>query len=327
MVLVLTLSVASHHAVAEVVVVRGTVIRIDGPIDQAVADSFIREISARSNLTTVSLNSPGGRVFAALAIARAINTAGLNTSVPSGDECHSACSLIFLAGRERVADGLLGVHQISGVNDPSLTQTAISHIYEELVRFNTPSYLVSRMLRTHPEAMYIFTPEELERHSINIRDYQSQAGEIPHLLAVETWTRRDWLVGVFTNTHINRPFVALESHGMNPLMRIAHYPHRSHTFVEIMLPDSTLTGTSSRIELRFGHADDPPYSLFVDADIETNSYAFDMPRDADQAKLFWTAFTAGTDLTVLNGFGVEIGRFSLMGSGQAFEDFSAIVNR
>ena len=87
-----------------------------------------------------------------------------------------------------------------------------------------------------------------------------------------------------------------------------------------------LSGTSSRIELRFGHANDQPSSLLVDADIETNSYTFDMPRDPDQAKMFWTAFTFGTHLTVLNGYGVEIGRFSLMGSRRAFEDFFAIAD-
>lgn len=304
--------------------VSGTEIRIDGPITQDVADNFIQQIRTQSGLKTVSLNSPGGRVFPALDIARAINSAGLNTAVPNGDECYSACSFIFLAGRERIADGFLGVHQVSGIDDPSLTQSAIGDIYEELVGFNTPSYLVSRMLRTPPEGMYIFSPEELERHSINIRDFASQAGQVPHLLPLETWMRQDWLVGAFMNTQINKPFIAIESRGMDVLMRIAHYPHRQHTFIEFMLPDGALSGTTSRIELRFGHSNDEPFSLYVDADIESNAYAFDMPQDPDQARVFWTAFTAATDLTVLNGYGVQIGRFSLDGSRRAFEDFLAM---
>jgi hypothetical protein len=213
------------------------------------------------------------------------------------------------------------------VNDPSLTQTVISEIHEELVRFNTPSYLISRMLRTPPEGMYIFTPEELEIHSINIRDYESQAGSIPHLLALETWTFQDWLVGVFQNTHINRPFIALESREMSPWLRIVHYPHRSETFVEIMDSNRTLSGVTSRIELRFGHGTDQPFSLHVDADIGQNGYSFGMPQDPAQAVIFWAAFSRGTDLTVLNGYGVEIGRYGLMGSRRALEDFMAMVNR
>ena len=310
-----------------VVSVHGAEIRIEGPITQGAEESFIQQIRTHSGLETVSLNSPGGSVFSALNIARAINSAGLNTSVPKGDECHSACSFIFLAGRERIADGILGVHQISGVDDPSLTQSAIGEIYEELVSFNTPSYLVSRMLRTLPEDMYIFTPEELERYSINIRDYASQAGQVPQLLPMETWMRQDWLVGVFMNTHIGKPFIALESREMGVLMRIVYYPHRSQTFIEFMLPDGALSGTTSRIELRFGHYSDQPFSLFVDADVEPNSYAFDMPQDPDQAKVFWAAFTSATQLTVLNGYGVEIGRFSLNGSRRAFEDFLAMSSR
>ena len=194
-------------------------------------------------------------------------------------------------------------------------------------RWVTPSYLISRMLRTPPSDMYIFLPEELEREKINIRDYESQAGSIPHLLAVETWMRKDWLVGVFMNTHINLPFVALESRDMDPLMRIVHYPHRSHTFVEFMVPEGDLSGSRTELELSFGHGIDDPYSITVPADVETNSYAFDVPQDPAATGLFWTAFQYGSDLTVRNRFGVEIGRYSLSGSLPALEDFRTAIDR
>lgn len=283
-------------------------------------------MKSHPELKTVSLNSPGGRVFPALEIARTINASGLMTSVPSGEECYSACALIFLAGKERVAHGKLGVHQVSGVNDPSLTQMAIARIYEDLVTYNAPSYLVSRMLRTPPDDMYIFSPEELERNSINIRD-ASTASEIPHLLAVETWLRQSWLVGVFMNTHTNQPFVALESRNMEPLLRIAHYPQRAQTFVEIMVPERSISGTSTRLELRFVHGNDDPFSLYVNADIETNAYAFDFPTDPVAIQKFWAAFATGTQLTVLNSFGVEVGRYSLAGSRRALDDFFKVALR
>lgn len=308
------------------VTVQDSTVRISGEITPEVANSFASVLKSRPGVKAVNLNSPGGRVFPALEIARTINAGGLATSVPAGDECHSACALIFLAGKERVAHGKLGVHQISGVNDPSLTQSAVGRIYEDLVTFNAPSYLVSRMLRTPPDDMYVFSPEELERNSINIRD-ASEAQAVAHLLAVETWLRQSWLVGVFMNTHTNQPFVALESRNMDPLMRIVHYPHRSQTFVEIMVPEGSISGTSSRLELRFAHGKDQPFSLYVNADIETNAYAFDFPSDPTEAKKFWAAFTAGTQLTVLNGFGVEIGQFSLAGSGRALEDFLKIASK
>ncbi|MFK3691002.1 hypothetical protein ACI2J4_12115 [Agrobacterium tumefaciens] len=303
----------------------GSTARIDGEITPAVAADFAA-LAGRTGLKSVSLNSPGGRVFPALDIARAIKAAGLNTVVPAGDECHSACAFIFLAGHERIAQGKLGVHQVSGVDDPSLTQTAIGRIYEDLVTFNAPSYLVSRMLRTPPGDMYVFTPEELERNSINIRD-ASKALAVPHLLPVETWLRQSWLVGVFVNTHTSQPFVALESNNMMPLLRIAHYPQRSQTFVEIMVPEGSISGTSTRLELRFAHGNDDPFSLYVNADIETNAYAFDFPTDPVAIQKFWAAFATGTQLTVLNSFGVEVGRYSLAGSRRALDDFFKVALR
>ena len=303
----------------------GSTARIDGEITPAVAADFAA-LAGRTGLKSVSLNSPGGRVFPALDIARAIKAAGLNTVVPAGDECHSACAFIFLAGHERIAQGKLGVHQVSGVDDPSLTQTAIGRIYEDLVTFNAPSYLVSRMLRTPPGDMYVFTPEELERNSINIRD-ASKALAVPHLLPVETWLRQSWLVGVFVNTHTSQPFVALESNNMMPLLRIAHYPQRSQTFVEIMVPEGSISGTSTRLELRFAHGNDDPFSLYVTADIETNAYAFDFPTDPVAIQKFWAAFATGTQLTVLNSFGVEVGRYSLAGSRRALDDFFKVALR
>lgn len=304
----------------------GSTIRIDGEITSEVANNFLSLLRSRPGLKAVSLNSPGGRVFPALEIARAVNAGSLTTLVPMADECHSACSLIFLAGKERVANGKLGVHQISGVSDPSLTQAAIGRIYEDLVTFNAPSYLVSRMLRTPPNDIYVFSPEELERNLINVRD-ASTAQAVPHLLAIETWLRQSWLVGVFMNTRTNQPFVALESLNMEPLLRIAHYPQRSQTFVEIMVPEGSVSGTSTKLELRFAHGNDQPFSLYVDADIETNAYAFDFPSDPIAVQKFWAAFSGGTQLTVFNSFGAEIARYGLTGSRRAVEDFFKIALR
>lgn len=307
--------------------VTGVEIQIDGVITQAVTDRFIQQVRSNSNLEVVSLNSPGGSVFSALSIARTVNKAGLNTTISSGDECYSACSFIFLAGKVRVADGLLGVHQVSGVDDPSLTQSTIGQIYEALLDFNTPSYLVARMLRTPPGDMYVFSPEELEQYSINIRDSERQADQVAHLLPLETWMHQDWLVGVFMNTHINKPFIALESRDMDVQMRIVSYPDRFNMFVEFMHVGWSFSRTMSQLELRFGRGADEPFSIFVNADVEQQGYAFDMPSDPQQAAVFWSAFTTGTDLTVLNGSGVEIGRFSLYGSYRASEDFVTLHSR
>jgi len=61
--------------------------------------------------TKVRLNSDGGRIFAARAIANALITHDINTEVTG--RCASACTLVFLAGKQRfLRDGSqIGFHQ------------------------------------------------------------------------------------------------------------------------------------------------------------------------------------------------------------------------
>lgn len=60
---------------------------------------------------TLRLNSDGGRVYAARAIANTLISNNMNTEIIG--RCASACTLIFLAGKRRhlMGDGQLGFHQ------------------------------------------------------------------------------------------------------------------------------------------------------------------------------------------------------------------------
>ena len=46
-------------------------------------------------------------------VAEEVYERGLNTYIPKDSYCASACSFVFFAGRQRLAEGRLGVHQIS----------------------------------------------------------------------------------------------------------------------------------------------------------------------------------------------------------------------
>lgn len=61
--------------------------------------------------TKLRLNSDGGRIFAARAIANALILHNIDTEVTG--RCASACTLVFLAGKQRrlLAGGQLGFHQ------------------------------------------------------------------------------------------------------------------------------------------------------------------------------------------------------------------------
>lgn len=128
--------------------------------------SFERVLTQVENPRFLFLNSPGGNVSSALAIASRVNSLGLVTVVPEGAKCFSACSLIFFSGAQRIAIGDLGVHQIraaEGEGNLSSGQFAIADIIEVLDGFDVPAEVLTIMFRTPAEEMYVFSPEENRR--------------------------------------------------------------------------------------------------------------------------------------------------------------------
>ncbi|WEJ33215.1 PAN domain-containing protein [Devosia sp. SD17-2] len=143
-------------------------ILLDGDIGVSTPLEFRRALALRPNAKVVVLSSDGGLVASALLIADDIHARGLSTVVPTGARCYSACSFIFFAGNERLAEGELGVHQMwSETPDPSGVQSTVSDILEVLTRFDTPTEVFTRMFRTPSEDMYVFTQGELEALEIN----------------------------------------------------------------------------------------------------------------------------------------------------------------
>ena len=129
---------------------------------------FKTVINRQPQLTTLVLSSPGGSVTGGLLLADEIALRGINTYIPPGFGCHSACSYVFLAGKARMVEGDLGVHQFyGGEESTSQAQFVVSEILDILARFETPQEVISRMLRTPSDDMYIFTQQEVARLGIN----------------------------------------------------------------------------------------------------------------------------------------------------------------
>jgi len=83
--------------------------------------------------------------------------------------CYSACAYIFFAGTNRYVEGELGVHQISAeVADLVLAQTTLGDVLDALDQFGVEQPIISVMLKTPPEEMYIFTESEIVELGINI---------------------------------------------------------------------------------------------------------------------------------------------------------------
>ncbi|WP_156408792.1 hypothetical protein [Rhizobium sp. Root708] len=110
-------------------------------------------------------------------IAEEIHERKLKTLIPEKSLCASACSFVFFAGVGRLAQGQLGVHQISGSEDLETAQLNLSDIIETLSKYDVSSDVITRMLRTPPKDIYIFTPAELTTLKINMTpsDFQPVA--------------------------------------------------------------------------------------------------------------------------------------------------------
>ncbi len=94
--------------------VDGTVLSITGDFAAGIADAATKAIERNRGLRTVELDSPGGFVEEATPIANAVRAHHLATEVSR--ECSSACTFVFVAGRERLLlpPGRLGFHDCRG---------------------------------------------------------------------------------------------------------------------------------------------------------------------------------------------------------------------
>ena len=132
------------------------VILLNADITDQTSTEFDRALAARPDARVVALNSPGGSVDSALKMANEIHKRGLTTFVPRD------MAYIFFAGIDRQAEGELGVHQISAeVADLVLAQTTLGDVLDAMQEFGVHQQVISHMLRTPPDDMYVFSTAEL----------------------------------------------------------------------------------------------------------------------------------------------------------------------
>lgn len=124
----------------------------------------------------IALHSTGGSVKDALAIGRLIRAAGMNTLIPEGKLCLSACPYILASGVERRVDpgAAVGVHQhFHGENAylPAFLaiediQSGQSEVMAFLVAMGVDPQLMIPAMATPPAEIYLLVPEELEAFAL-----------------------------------------------------------------------------------------------------------------------------------------------------------------
>jgi hypothetical protein len=155
----------------------GGVLAAEGSIEPGAAARFAAEIEARGEyVKKVSLNSPGGALDDAMAMAKLLRERGISTEVADGALCASSCPLFFAGGKTRTAGekAAVGVHQFYAATrtttEPaqamSDAQATTARISRHLAEMGVDPALWLHALDTPPQALYYFSAAELGKYRL-----------------------------------------------------------------------------------------------------------------------------------------------------------------
>lgn len=149
---------------------------LSGGIKYGLASQVDTLLKAAPNIAGVLLSSPGGRLAEAQKVFDLVRNRGLDTFV--SDECSSACTLIFVAGRNRLVglDGRLGFH---GSYFPGVTAADLQAANDEWARLYQSAGLsaefLDRAMQVPPERMWYPTRAELRQAGVIVGDVSDVA--------------------------------------------------------------------------------------------------------------------------------------------------------
>ncbi|MBM2577446.1 hypothetical protein JQC91_14155 [Jannaschia sp. Os4] len=146
------------------------VLRVRGAIEPGDGARVAEEVIARAP-ARVLLDSPGGSVFDALELGRAIREAGADTALEAGAVCLSACPYVFAGGVSRGVDedARMGVHQHSFGESSVLpaflavedVQRGQAEVLVHLARMGIDLRVMGPAMATPADEIYILTPAEM----------------------------------------------------------------------------------------------------------------------------------------------------------------------
>jgi hypothetical protein len=303
----------------------------DGPIGPSAAEDFREILETHPESRLVAFNSPGGLVVPALEIAELIFERDINTVIMQDNICLSACAFMFMAGSTRYAVGQLGVHQISGTDDSSITQLVVAQIYDSLLTFGTDPKFLNIMFQTASEDMYIFSPAELDELSINrasrtpVRPALEPSSTLVEFDTIARSPSGSWEAVLLRNRTNGHYLCALESNEEAPLFRVVNYLTKRDAFVEIMNIPLPMQIGSERLHMIFLSQNKEPLDLSGAVNIEDSQTAwFDI--DSEEAGLMIIAPLAlYRHMKLETEDGRLLGIYDLSGSLRAAQAFSRCI--
>ncbi len=140
-----------------------TVLLLHGSFGAGSAERVRQVLDETPSIRTVALSSPGGRLREAAEVARMVARRKLDTYVDT--RCESACTFVFLAGRERAAtpNARIGFHRPSFAGlAPMAFDPATRGMLDTYRGAGIPEKFLDRIAATDPTNMWYPGQQELE---------------------------------------------------------------------------------------------------------------------------------------------------------------------
>lgn len=151
-----------------------TVIVVSGRISPETEAAFTAALRNATGRPRIYLSSPGGSLTPGLNMGRMIREARLETFVPAGAGCWSACGLMWLAGVERHLDptGRVGFHaayvpQQGAPGQVSGSGNAVIGAYLSRLGYNDNA--IRFFTSARPDQMFELKPTQFQDYGITVR--------------------------------------------------------------------------------------------------------------------------------------------------------------
>ena len=145
------------------------IVILTGSIETEELDEIL-EVMKTKKPNQMILDSYGGNIRSAERLAQYIYENNISTYVSEVAVCKSACVILFLAGKKRLCEGELGVHQARPSKemeyDITISKVAYKYLQRDmgnlitlLNRFNTPPFVYEKMFKSYD--IYNFSKAEI----------------------------------------------------------------------------------------------------------------------------------------------------------------------
>ena len=145
----------------------GATVRLEGLIDFGITRDLTALLETTSDVRSIELESPGGRVAEARGLIKVIERFALQTSAVG--DCASACALVYMSGHTRYLEpgARLGFHRY-GLFSPlvALFLDPEAELEKDLAvfrRHDVAETFIERLAATPHETMWFPSPAELLR--------------------------------------------------------------------------------------------------------------------------------------------------------------------